>query len=95
MTRLLEQAIAAVSALPDDAQDDAARLLLQFAGVEQEPYALSREEHADERLAVIRARIRASLDDPRPNLSLAEVDAHIATLVAKAERIERDAAAKG
>jgi antitoxin ParD1/3/4 len=44
---------------------------------------------------VIRARIRASLDDPRPNLSLEEVDAHITTLVAKAERTERDAAAKG
>jgi antitoxin ParD1/3/4 len=58
-------------------------------------YALSREESADERLAVIRARIRASLDDPRPNLSLEEVDAHITTLVAKAERTERDAAAKG
>ena len=95
MTRLLEQAIATVSALPDDAQDEAAHLLLQFAGIEQEPYALSREESADERLAVIRARIRASLDDPRPNLSLEEVDAHITTLIAKAERTERDAAAKG
>jgi hypothetical protein len=95
MTRLLEQAIATVSALPDAEQDEAAHLLLQFAGIEQEPYALGREEHADDRLSVIRARIRASLDDPRPNLSLAEVDAHIATLVAKAERIERDAAAEG
>jgi hypothetical protein len=58
-------------------------------------YALSREESADERLAVIRARIRASLDDPRPNLSLEEVDAHITTLVAKAEQTARYAAAKG
>jgi hypothetical protein len=50
MTRLLEQAIATVSAMPDDAQDEAAHLLLQFAGIEQEPYALSREESADEGL---------------------------------------------
>jgi hypothetical protein len=64
-------------------------MLLQFAGVESEPYALSREDHADDRLAVIRARIRASRDDPRRDLTLAEVDAHIATLVAKAERVER------
>jgi hypothetical protein len=95
MTRLLEQALATVSALPDHMQDEAAHMLLQFAGVEPEPYALSRQDHADERLAVTRARIRASLDDPRSDLTLAEVDAHIATLVAKAERIERDAAAKG
>lgn len=94
MTRLLEQTIATVLALPDAEQDEAARLLLQLAGIEQEPYALSREDHPDDRLAVIRARVRASLDDPRPNLSLADVDSHIATLVAKAERIERDAAAK-
>jgi antitoxin ParD1/3/4 len=80
MPRLLEQAIAKVSTLPDDTQ---------------EPYAVSREESADERLAVIRAGIRASLDDPRPNLSVEEVDAHITTLVAKAEQNERDAAAKG
>jgi hypothetical protein len=95
MTRLLEQALATVSALPDHMQDEAAHMLLQFAGVEPEPYALSRQDHADERLAVMRARIRASLDDPRSDLTLAEVDAHTATLVAKAERIERNAAAKG
>lgn len=61
MTRLLEQAIATVLALPDAEQDEAARLLLQLAGIEQEPYALSREDHPDDRLAVIRARVRASL----------------------------------
>ena len=46
MTRLLEQAIESVSALPDDVQDDLARILLQFAGVEP-PYILSSEEEAE------------------------------------------------
>jgi predicted transcriptional regulator len=47
MTRLLEQAVEAVSALPDEAQDDLARILLQLAGVDQPPYELTREEAAD------------------------------------------------
>ena len=47
MTRLLEQAIAAVRVLPDDVQDDLARMLLQFAGVEQPLYELTPEEAAD------------------------------------------------
>jgi predicted transcriptional regulator len=47
MTRLLEQAIESVSALPDEVQDDLARMLLQFAGVEQPPYVLTPEEEAD------------------------------------------------
>jgi predicted transcriptional regulator len=47
MTRLLAQAIETVSALPDDVQDDLARILLQFAGVEQPPYVLTPEEEAD------------------------------------------------
>lgn len=47
MTRLLEQAVEAVSTLPDDVQDDLARILLQFAGVEQPPYILTPEEEAD------------------------------------------------
>jgi predicted transcriptional regulator len=47
MTRLLEQAIEIVSALPDDVQDDLARILLQFAGVEQPSYVLTPEEEAD------------------------------------------------
>ena len=44
MTRLLEQAVEAVSALPDEAQDDLARILL---GVDQPPYELTPEEAAD------------------------------------------------
>ena len=47
MTRLLEQAVKAVSALPDEAQDDLARILLQLAGVDQPPYELTPEEAAD------------------------------------------------
>jgi len=41
MTRLLEQAVAAVRSLPDDVQDDLARMLPQLAGVEQPLYELS------------------------------------------------------
>jgi predicted transcriptional regulator len=47
MTRLLEQAIETVSTLPDDTQDELARILLQLAGVEQLPYELTPEEEAD------------------------------------------------
>jgi hypothetical protein len=47
MTRLLEQAIETVSALPDDVQDDLARMLLQLAGVEQPRYELTPEEAVD------------------------------------------------
>jgi hypothetical protein len=47
MTRLLEQAVEAVSALPDEAQHDLARILLQLAGVDQPPYELTPEEAAD------------------------------------------------
>ena len=36
-----------MSALPDDVQDDLARILLQFAGVEQPSYVLTPEEEAD------------------------------------------------
>ena len=44
---MLEQAVEAVRVLPDDVQDDLARMLLQFAGVEQPPYELTPEEAAD------------------------------------------------
>ena len=47
MTRLLEQAIQTVSTLPDDVQDDLARMLLEFAGVEQPAYLLTLEEEVD------------------------------------------------
>ena len=47
MTRLLEQAIETVSTLPDDTQDELARILLQLAGVEQPPYELTPEEESD------------------------------------------------
>ena len=47
MTRLIERAIEAVSVLPEDVQDDLARMLLQLAGVDQPPYELTPEEAAD------------------------------------------------
>jgi hypothetical protein len=47
MTRLLEQAVATVSALPDAVQDELAAILLQLAGVEQPPIQLTPEEEAD------------------------------------------------
>lgn len=47
MTRLFEQAVEAVSALPDETQDDLARILLQLAGVDQPLYELTPEEAAD------------------------------------------------
>ena len=47
MTRLFEQAIASVSALPDAVQDELARLLMQLAGVDQPPYEFTPGEHAD------------------------------------------------
>lgn len=56
MTRLLEQALEAMSDLPDDVQDDLARILLQLAAVEQKPYELTPDEEAD---------INASLDEAK------------------------------
>jgi len=48
MTELLERAIARVRALPDAMQDDAAHMLLLFAGEEDGPvYQLTPEEEAD------------------------------------------------
>lgn len=47
MTRLFEEAVATVAALPDERQDEFARVLLQLAGVEQRPYALTLEEEAE------------------------------------------------
>jgi hypothetical protein len=47
MTRLFKQAVEQVSALPDDQQDELARVLLQLAGIEQPPYILTAEEETD------------------------------------------------
>jgi len=47
MTRLLEQAVASVSALPEEMQDEVARMLLAFAGIEQPPIRLTPEGEAD------------------------------------------------
>jgi hypothetical protein len=47
MTRLLEQAVETVSVLPDEVQDELARMLLRFAGIEQAPIQLTPDEDAD------------------------------------------------
>lgn len=53
MTKLLEQAVEAVSILPDDVQNELARVLLQLAGVDQPLVELTPEEEAalDESIA--------------------------------------------
>ncbi|ABD89655.1 hypothetical protein [Rhodopseudomonas palustris] len=53
MTTLLDQAVASLRDLPAETQDALARLLLQFAGVDQPPLEMSAEETAsfDESLA--------------------------------------------
>jgi hypothetical protein len=43
----LNRAVETVSALPDEMQDELARILLQLAGVEQPSYELTPEEEAD------------------------------------------------
>ena len=47
MTRLLEEAVATVASLPDEQQDEFARILLRLAGQEQPVYVLTPEEEAD------------------------------------------------
>jgi predicted transcriptional regulator len=46
MTKLLERAVEAARSLPPDAQDDIARLVLQLAGDEEPPIALTEAERA-------------------------------------------------
>jgi predicted transcriptional regulator len=46
MTKLLERAFATVAALPEEVQDEAASMLLRFAGIEQPPIKLTPEEYA-------------------------------------------------
>ena len=53
-----------------------------------------RDEHA-ERIAAIKARIRKSLDDPRPDLTEEELEAHMEEFIARAEKEFDDAAAQG
>ena len=47
MTKLLEQAFEKVQALPHDMQDQAARMLLAYAGDEEPILELTAEEEAD------------------------------------------------
>ncbi|MDP4024216.1 type II toxin-antitoxin system ParD family antitoxin [Methylobacterium sp. NEAU 140] len=54
--------------------------------------AWQRQRREDaEHLETIRARIRRSLDDPRPSLSLEEVEAHMEALFAETRRDRRRA----
>lgn len=46
MTDLLDRAVATLQTLPDAAQDDVARILLQWVGEEQMPLQLTVEEEA-------------------------------------------------
>jgi antitoxin ParD1/3/4 len=46
-----------------------------------------------ERLAAVRARIRRSIDDPRPSLTEEQADAHFKVLFAKTAKVRRDAPA--
>ena len=56
MTKLLEQALELVRQLPEDEQDDIARVVLQLTGAESAaPVSLSREE----REAVVRSKAAA------------------------------------
>ena len=55
MTRLLEQAFNAVSALPEARRDELARVMPQLAGIDQPPIQLMEAEEAD--LAAAEAEI--------------------------------------
>ena len=47
MTRLLDEAVAVAARLPEDQQDELARVLLQLAGHEPPPVILTPDEEAD------------------------------------------------
>lgn len=52
MTKLLDRALEAVRGLPEEAQDDIARIVLQLAGDDARPIVLT----ADERDAIARSK---------------------------------------
>jgi Spy/CpxP family protein refolding chaperone len=53
MTKLLEQAIAAVSALPEEEQDEIARIMLELASDEE--YVLTPEDEAELKASIAEA----------------------------------------
>ncbi|HLI98141.1 MAG TPA: hypothetical protein VKT76_00345 [Bradyrhizobium sp.] len=55
MTRLLDEAVATIATLPENVQDDVARIMLQLAGVEQPAYVLTPEEEADLDISIAEA----------------------------------------
>ncbi|MCX8255795.1 MAG: hypothetical protein OTI36_17570 [Beijerinckiaceae bacterium] len=67
MTELLDRAVASLQALPPEAQDDVARLILQWMDDEQAPVQLTAEEDASfaQSLAQADRREFASDDEVR------------------------------
>ena len=59
MTKLLDQALEVARSLPSEAQDDIARIVLQLAGDEAGPIALS----ADERSAIATSKVAAQREE--------------------------------
>jgi hypothetical protein len=55
MTVLLDRAVMTLRALPQDAQDEIARILLQWTGEDQAPIALSAEDEASFAAALAQA----------------------------------------
>jgi antitoxin ParD1/3/4 len=84
MMRLIRETVASGEfASPDEALRDAVRV-----------WERHRLENA-EVLSAIRARVHRSLEDPRPNLTLAEVDARLDAMFARAEKESGDAPVRG
>lgn len=55
MTTLLDQAIESVRTLPSETQDALARMLMQFAGIDQPPIELTVEEAASLKESIAQA----------------------------------------
>lgn len=55
MTKLLDRAVEAARGLPSEMQDEIARILLQFAGVDQPAIQLTAEEEASLEVSLAQA----------------------------------------
>ncbi len=67
MTELLDRAVANLRALPAAAQDDVARLLLQWVGEDQAPVQLTLEEEASFAASLAQADRREFASDAEVN----------------------------
>ena len=72
MTKLLDEAIAKVRQLPEDAQNRAAEFLLDFASPEGQSYHLTEEQLAE-------VRRRRAVENPK-TLTLTELDERLRRL---------------